>query len=226
MRNFSEFLVQKNLNKLAEAIYNSNIDSVVFCENIAEVAQEVDLDSNNLLNEILGGLKNLSNSAYQGVRRGMDSVANIYRQGEEKQSMNDIERNLEILHNQLNKIGLSNDQVNATFDMLKNKLKNSSTGLSANTPDQVSQNNKPRKNYYDPNDYPDIDSSDPEFAKKSSARTEKIVDDMIPLDPENPNAIWNSRHLYNIKKGQNPGVPTILDDDEMFNKFVNKRNGK
>lgn len=37
---------------------------------------------------------------------------------------------------------------------------------------------------------------------------------MIPLDPENPNAIWNSRHLYNIKKGQIPGVPkTILDDD-------------
>ena len=49
---------------------------------------------------------------------------------------------------------------------------------------------------------------------------------MIPLDPENPNAIWNSRHLYNIKKGQHAGVPTILDDDEMFNKFVNKRNGK
>lgn len=217
MRNFSEFLVQKNMNKLAETIHNSNINSVVFCEMVTQVAQEVDLDSNNLLNEIMGGLKNLSNSAYQGVRRGIDSVANIYRQGEEKQSMSDIERNLEILHNQLNKIGLSNDQVNATFDMLKNKLKNPSTGFSANTPDQVSQNNKPRKNYYDPNDYPDIDSSIPdapdvpEFAEKFPARTEKIVDDMIPLDPENPNAIFNARHLYNIKKGQIPG--TLFDDD-------------
>ena len=172
MRNFSEFLVQKNMNKLAETIHNSNINSVVFCEMVTQVAQEVDLDSNNLLNEIMGGLKNLSNSAYQGVRRGIDSVANIYRQGEKKQSMNDIERNLEILHNQLNKIGLSNDQVNATFDMLKNKLKNPSTGFSANTPDQVSQNNKPRKNYYDPNDYPDPDTPDvPEFAEKFPVRT-------------------------------------------------------
>ena len=67
MRTFQEYRENKNDEKLAELIVEAGLDSAKFCDYLLELATHCETEE-ELLNEFWGGLKQLGQSAWQGVK--------------------------------------------------------------------------------------------------------------------------------------------------------------
>ena len=74
MRDFNEFLIDKNIEQIAESILRNQIDSSDFCNLIIEGMQELDPESPEIYNELSAGLKNIGKTGANFVGRSFVNV--------------------------------------------------------------------------------------------------------------------------------------------------------
>jgi hypothetical protein len=75
MRNFHQFMQEKNVESIAETLAYMNVDVDIFCENVISFAATLDPSEPEVINEFMGGMSNVLGAGMNAVGRGIGAGA-------------------------------------------------------------------------------------------------------------------------------------------------------